>query len=100
MPSARACTRAVSQTTDKCVDVSREISGVPLRREHHHHESPGAHILDVMSQVLELGAHRASDQRALKLRKYSVLAAGRIQSTQILRSVKNVDGVTIEAGGH
>ena len=66
--------------------------------QHHDHVAAGAHILDVVRQMLELLEVEGPDQRALELRQEAVLDAGRIETMEILLAVQDVDVLAIESG--
>ena len=56
--------------------------------QHHDHVAPGAHILDLVGQVLELLEIQGADHRALKLRDEAMLGARRIEAFEIVLAVQ------------
>jgi len=67
--------------------------------EHHDYESAGTDVFEVMQQMFVfLDRAGGSNQRALKLRKKTVVGAFRVQSLRTFLTVHDVDILPIEAG--
>ncbi len=79
-------------------DVGRDDSLAAASGQHHDHVAPGAHVLDVVRQVLELFEIQRPDQRPLKLRQESMIGPGRIEATEVLLTMQDIDVLAVESG--
>src|SRR5688572_10117779 len=80
-------------------DSRHPIPSILALRENHDYEAPGAHVLHVMPKVRGfLNGCSQSNQRSLELGQEAVFGSARIEATQVIFPMKDVNILSIDPG--